>query len=145
MTTTSAYSFINVSATVDGQQVQGTWDGDDALIVTQGADAGTGIVGADGSGIFSISADKSASISIKLMHTSPTHRLLSQKLKRQQALGGMASAFPFSFIDASSGEGGSADKCFIRTRPTDSKGKAAVVREWVLWTADWNAEIPNNG
>jgi hypothetical protein len=135
MTTTSAYSFINVSATVDGQQVQGTWDGDDALIVTQGADAG----------IFSISADKSASISIKLMHTSPTHRLLSQKLKRQQALGGMASAFPFSFIDASSGEGGSADKCFIRTRPTDSKGKAAVVREWVLWTADWNAEIPNNG
>ncbi|MEH7876964.1 phage protein [Rhizobium laguerreae] len=145
MGNSTAYSFINVSATLDGQTVQGLWDGDDAIVVTQGADAGTGIVGADGSGIFSISADKSAQISVKLQHTSPTHRLLMQKHKRQQALGSVVAAFPFSFIDVGSNEGGSSDRVFIMTKPTDSKGKNAVVREWVLWTADWNAEIPNNG
>ncbi|MGV1985587.1 phage structural protein [Agrobacterium sp. 22-221-1] len=143
MANTSAYSMVNVTGTVDGQQIQGLWDGDDAIIVTQSSDKGTGLIGADGSGIFSISANKAASISIKLQHTSATHRLLMQKLKRQQALGGTAAAFPFAFIDNASGEGGSADKCYIQTAPADSKGVNATVREWVLWTSEWNPEIPN--
>lgn len=143
MAISSAYSFANVSATLDGRQVQGAWDGDDAIVVSPGADRGTGLIGADGSGIFSISADKSATISIKLMHTSPTHRLLMQKMKRQQALGAGASSFPFQFMDTASGEGGSADKCFIMTAPADSKGKNAVVREWVLWAVEYNPEVPN--
>lgn len=145
MGTSTAYSFVNVSATLDGQKVQGLWDGDDAIVVTQGADAGSGLVGADGSSIFSISADNSAQISVKLQHTSPTHRLLHQKLKRQKALGSTAAAFPFSFIDSGTNEGGSSDRVFIMTPPADSKGKNAVVREWVLWTGDWNAEVPDNG
>lgn len=143
MATTSAYSMVNVTATVDGQQVQGLWDGDDAIIVTQSSDKGTGLIGADGSGIFSISANKAASISIKLQHTSPTHRLLSQKMKRQQALGGTAAAFPFALMDAASGEGGSADKCYIQAAPADSKGVNATVREWILWTSEWTPEVPN--
>jgi hypothetical protein len=144
MGNSTAYSFVNVSATLDGQTVQGLWDGDDAIVVTDGAAAGSGIVGADGSGIFSISADQSAQISVKLQHTSPTHRLLHQKLKRQRALGSVAAAFPFSFIDTGSNEGGSSDRVFIQTPPADSKGKNAVVREWVLWTAQWSKEIPDN-
>ncbi len=142
MANSTAYSMVNVSATLDGQTVQGLWDGDDAIVVTQGAAAGSGLVGADGSSIFSISADKSAQISLKLQHTSPTHRLLHQKLKRQKALGSVAAAFPFSFIDVGSNEGGSSDRVFVMTAPNDSKGKAAVVREWVLWAGEWNSEIP---
>lgn len=145
MGNSTAYSMVNVSATLDGQKVQGLWDGDDAIVVTQGADAGSGLVGADGSSIFSISADNSAQISVKLQHTSPTHRLLHQKWKRQKALGSTAAAFPFSLIDNGTNEGGSADRVFIMTAPADSKGKNAVVREWVLWTGDWNTEIPDNG
>jgi len=145
MANSTAYSMVNVSATLDGQTVQGLWDGDDAIVVTRGADVGSGLVGADGSSIFSITADKSAQISIKLQHTSPTHRLLHQKLKRQQALGSVAAAFPFSFIDIGSNEGGSSDRVFVMTAPADSKGKNAVVREWVLWAGEWNAEIPSNG
>ena len=143
MPQTSAYGMQNVSASVDGQKVVGLWDGDDPISVAPAADKGTGLVGADGAGIFSVSANRGATITIRLQHTSPTHRLLSQKLKRQQALASMAAAFPFSFMDAGSGEGGSADKCFIQTAPTDQKGVNAVMREWVLWTADWNPEIPN--
>ena len=64
MPKTSAYSYINVAATLDRRDIKALWDGDDAIVVTQGADAGTGLIGADGSGIFSISADRSATISI---------------------------------------------------------------------------------
>lgn len=143
MATTTAYSMINVVATVDGQRVIGLWDGDDAIAVSNGTDIGTGLIGADGSGIFSQSADRSATISLKLQHTSPTHRLLSQKLKRQRALGVVSTAFPFSVVDAASNEGGVADKCFIQQAPADNKGTNANVREWLLWTAQWNPEIPN--
>ena len=143
MAKTSAYSMINVSATLDRRDVKGLWDGDDAIVVTQGSDVGTGLVGADGSSIFSISADQSAQISIKLQHTSPTHRFLSQKLKQHRARGANATTFSFSIKDKVSGEGGTADKCYIMTAPEDSKGVNATVREWVLWTGDWNPEIPN--
>ena len=143
MAKTSAYSYINVSATLDRRDVKSLWDGDDAIVVTQGADAGTGLIGADGSGIFSISADRSATISVKLQHTSPTHELLHKKWKAQRARGANASSFSFVVKDKVSGEGGTADKCYIQAAPEDSKGKNATVRAWVLWTAEWSPEVPN--
>lgn len=139
----SAYSFANVSATIDRREVVAPWDGDDAIVVAQGADAGTGLVGADGSSIFSITTDRSATITIRLMHTSPTHRLLHQKWEAQRARGAAFRSFPFAMKDRVSGEGGTASNCYVMTAPSDSKGKAAAVREWVLWTGEWKPEIPN--
>jgi len=143
MALSSAYSFKNCSVTIDGQLVIGLWDGDDVVSVAPSADKGTGLVGADGSGIFSVSANAAASITVRLMHTSPAHRLLSEKLILQQQAGGAATAFPFSVIDTVSGEGGTAEACYIQTAPTDSKGTNATVREWVLWTVEYRPEIPN--
>ena len=85
MAQTSAYSMLNVTVTLDGLAVRGLFDGDDAITVTQGADVGTMLVGADGSSLFSQTADRSAQISIKLQHTSPTHRQLIQRWKQQRA------------------------------------------------------------
>lgn len=138
---TSAYSMLAVAATLDGLQVQGLWDGDDAITVTEGADVGTGLVGADGSSIFSQSADNSATISLKLQHTSPTHRQLVQKWLQQRA--GRVIGFPFALKETLSGGGGVADQVFIRTAPVHNEGKAASVREWVLWSGDWRPEVPN--
>lgn len=143
MALTSAYGFVNTANTVDGQIIQGLWDGDDAISIAPIADKGTMLIGADGSALFSVSANRGATITLRLQHTSPTHRLLQQKLKRQQALASPATAFPVTAYDTSSGEGGTADKCFIQTAPTDTKGVNATVREWVLVTGEFNAEIPN--
>lgn len=143
MALTSAYGFVNTANTVDGQIIQGLWDGDDAISIAPIADKGTMLIGADGSALFSVSANRGATITLRLQHTSPTHRLLQQKLKRQQALASPAVAFPVTAYDTSSGEGGTADKCFIQTAPTDTKGANATVREWVLVTGEFNAEIPN--
>lgn len=142
MANSTAYSYLNVAATLDGQLIHGLWEGDDAIVVSRLADVGTGLIGADGSGIFSGSANRGATITIRVQHTSPTHRLLMQKLKRQRSLGAAASSFPFTIFDSVSGEGGVADRCYVQTAPDDSKGVNATVREWVLWTAEFREEVP---
>lgn len=141
MAISTAYTMLNVAATVDGLLVQGVWDGDDAIVVEQGADVGAMLIGADGSGIFSQSADASARITIRLMHTSPTHAQLNRKWQQQRA--GRLLPFPVDIKDKNSGEGGTADRCFIMQAPTDQKGKNASVRAWVLVTQEWKPSIPN--
>lgn len=135
MVMTTAYSMINVVAVVDGLPVLGLFDGDNAIQVSQGSDAGTMLVGADGSSLFSQSSDRSAQITIRLQHTSPTHRQMIEKWKAQRA--GRIVGFPFSVIDGLSLEGGNADKCFIMKPSDDTKGKNASVREWIIVTGDW--------
>ncbi|GFO81223.1 MAG: hypothetical protein A49_08500 [Methyloceanibacter sp.] len=141
MAKTTAYSMINVQATLDGIAVRGFWDGDDAMTVTV-ADVGEMLVGAGGDSIFSQSADQSAEITIRLQHTSKTHEQLVKKWKQQRA--GRLNGFPFDFIDKDSGEGGTADKCFISKAPDDQKGQNATVREWTLVTGDYEPLTPNN-
>lgn len=141
MPQTTAYSMLNVTATLDGRTVLGLFDGDNALQVSQGVDVGTMLVGADGSSLFSQTADRSAQITLRLQHTSPTHRQLVQKWKAQRA--GRLVGFPFDFIDSMSNEGGSADKCYVMRAPDDSKGNNATVREWVIVTGDWTPSVPD--
>lgn len=142
MTKSSAYSAKNVATTIDGQNVLGLWDGDDAVSVAPLEDTGTMLVGVDGSSIFSQSANDGATITIRLQHASPAHRLLHQRWARQKARGVRVTGFPVSVIDVDSGEGGSTDQAFIQAGPTDAKGKNAAVREWVLVTGQWKSEVP---
>lgn len=142
MSKSSAYSMKNVSGTVDGQTIIGTWDGDDAIVIAPLTDTGTMLVGADGSSIFSQSANEGATITVRLQHTSPTHRLLHQRWARQKARGVRVRGFPVAVIDVDSGEGGSSDDVYIQAAPTDQKGANAVMREWVLVTGKWTPTIP---
>lgn len=143
MPKSSAYSMKNVAITIDGQAVLGLWDGDDSVQVAPIVEVGTLMVGADGSSIFSQHANEGATITLRLQHTSPTHRLLHQRLARQRAKGIKLNGFPLSIIDVDSNEGGSTDQAFIGTAPTDGKGVNAAAREWVLVTGQWKPEIPN--
>lgn len=138
----SAYSIKNAVVTINGQAVNGLWDGDDPVSIAPLADNGVMMVGADGSSIFSQSANEAATITLKLQHTSPTHRLLHQILARQRAKGIRLSGFPITVVDIDSNEGGSTDQAFIQQMPTDQKGNAATEREWILVTGEWKPEIP---
>jgi Bacteriophage KPP10, Structural protein ORF10 len=142
MAKSSAYSIKNVAITMDGQNVTGLWDGDDAVQVAPVVDVGTLMIGADGSSIFSQHANEGATITLRLQHTSPAHRLLHQHLARQRAKGIRMVGFPISIIDIDSGEGGSTDQCFIQQMPTDGKGVNAAAREWVLVAGQWKPEVP---
>lgn len=143
MAKSSSYSMKNVTAMLDGQRVQGLFDGDDAISVEPVEDLGTLLVGADGDSLFSHRAGTPHTITIRLQHTSPTHRLLHQKWAMQRATGNRVTAFPFTVNDVDSGEGGAADQCFVQSAPSDQKGVNAASREWVLVTGEWIPNIPN--
>ena len=136
---TIAYSMLNVTATLDGRRVVGLMDGDNAIQVAPGVDAGTMLVGADGTYIFSQTADRSATITLRLKHNSPTHRQLIEKWRAQRA--GRLVGFVFDLVDNASNEGGTAADCFIQTPSDDMKGNEATVREWVLVSGDWTPNI----
>jgi hypothetical protein len=137
----SSYTAINLAVSLDGVAVIGLFDGDNAIQVDQSVDAGTGLVGVQGDSIFSQTADKSAAVTLRLMHTSPTHRQLMQKWQAQQA--GVLRAFPFDHQDTASGEGGAGDEFYVQRAPSDTKGTNATVREWVIWTGHYKPNIPN--
>lgn len=141
MPKTSSYTAINLAVSLDGVAVIGLFDGDNAIQVDQNVDAGVGLVGVQGDSIFSQTADRSASVTLRLMHTSPTHRQLMQKWQAQQA--GILRPFAFDHMDSASGEGGSGDEFYVMRAPSDTKGTNATVREWVLWTGDYKSNIPN--
>jgi hypothetical protein len=136
MAQTTAYAFADVICTLNQRQVLGFWEGDDCVAISESEDAGQGVVGADGSSIFSQFAGKGAQISLKLQHTSATHRYLTDLLQAQRE--GSLDGIPFTVQERRSGEGGSADRCFILQAPALNKGKAADVREWVLWTGSFD-------
>lgn len=137
----STYSALNLMAVLDGVGVQGLADGDNSIQVDQNVDAGTGLVGVQGDAIFSQTADRAASVTLRLQHTSDTHRQLVQKWKQQRA--GRLIGFPFDHMDTDSNEGGAGDKFFIMRAPVDTKGMNATVREWVIWTGDYTPHVPN--
>lgn len=139
---TAIYSALNVVGTIDGLRIVGLWDGDDAIVVEPVADKGALMTGADGESIFSQSANRSARITIRLMHTSATHRTMLQKLAVQEA--GRLDGFKLSLFDNRSGEGGATDQAFIEKAPNDQKGVNAANREWVLVCGQWNREIPRS-
>lgn len=144
MPISSAYSMIHVANTVDGLEVRGLWDGDDSVTIAPMADSGTMLVGSKGDSLFSGSANKGATITLRLMHTSPTHRQLERLEVAQNTPGGLTNGFRVTATDTSSGESGVADKCYVQSRPTRSYGNNATVREWVIVTGEWQPTIPAN-
>lgn len=135
------HSMLNIVATLDGRRVIGLMDGDNAIQITPGADVGTVLIGADGTGLFSQSADKSATIVLRLKPNSPTHRQLTEKWKAQRA--GRVVGFPFDKIDMASNEGGTGVNCFVSKAPEDVSGDKATVREWTLGCLDWTPSVPD--
>jgi len=142
MAKATGYSFKNVAVVVDGQAATGFWDGDDAFVAAPVDDIGSLVTGANGDGIFSQRAGTPHTLTLRLMHTSPTHKLLMQKWARQRAPGIRVTPFPVSKMDVDSGEGGATAHAFIQAAPTDGSGVNATVREWVLVTPDWEPYIP---
>lgn len=144
MPISSAYSMVHVANTIDGVEVRGLWDGDDAVSVAPLTSSGTMLIGAKGDSLFSGSANRGATITIQLMHTSPTHRQLERLEVAQNTPGGLTNGFKVTVTDTSSGESGVADKCYIQDRPTRGYGNNATVRTWVIVTGEWEPAIPTN-
>ena len=80
------YGFGNVTAVFDAEhEATGFGDGDDVISAERSVDGATHVVGADGSMVVNVSADKSGVVTFKLLRTSSTNKYLSQRYALQEA------------------------------------------------------------
>jgi hypothetical protein len=129
------YSFMNVVATVDGRQVIGFWEGDDAVVVERQTDLGTALTGADGASVVSITADQTATVTLKLQANSAMNGYLEQRVKAMRM--GSPKVLTIGIVDTGTGEGGGCSSAVIIKEPSKSYGAQATEREWVIFCNCW--------
>lgn len=134
-TTLTLYSFLNVKATINGRDVTGLWEGDDAIEIEERSQVANDLVGADGAAIVSVTADQSAIVRIRLQPNSPIHRWLDERYRVLKQ--GRLEPMSFSVRDTGNGEGGSSAQVVIRSMATKQFGVNASVREWELYCQGW--------
>lgn len=86
----NVYSFLDVNAAIVGPGGafsigNGASTSDEGITITPTGEIGTMQVGSDGNGQHSLHADKSGKISVHLLKTSPTNKLLSMMYNFQTA------------------------------------------------------------
>jgi len=133
--TTTTFSFEHVAISINGVPVSCFWEGDDVVTVTPHADTITPMIGAGGCPLISVSTDRAAIIALKLQHTSPSHKFLTE-LHQQMRLGNITT-FVFSVVDTQSFEGGVAKDCLLMAKPVRTYGANATQREWRIFAGEW--------
>lgn len=129
------YSFALVAVTIDGALIQGFAEGDDAVVIEPFKDAGTPVVGADGTAIVSLSASEAAYFRIKVYPLAPINRVLENKMKRYSA--GIVAPMTIGFVDTTTGERASCTNAIITKRPSINHGENVSEREWEIFCPCW--------
>lgn len=99
-------------------------------------------VGADGLAVSAKLADRSATVTLKLMAKSKSHRqMLALYLLDANTPGG-AGVGNFELNDVVNGVVESSERCWIQTRPTFEVGPEEGEVEWKLLIGHWDTTFP---
>lgn len=128
------YSFQNTVVLVNGVEITGYSEGDDVIRINRRSDSASDKMGADGSMMVSISADKSGEITFKLQQTSGSNKYLMSLCALQE--GGAKTFVPVNVLfqdtyrqDLATGTVG-----YIKRPPELSRGHQAGDQEWTIVT-----------
>lgn len=131
------FSFTNVAFSIDGSLVNGWDEGDDCLTIEPTTELGTAKVGADGTSIVSITADQSATLTLRLLPVSPFNAYLRSKVSRMRSGAITNLTFPVGFTDLSSRESAGCTNAIITQIPTDTRGAMVNSLEWKIFCPCW--------
>lgn len=124
------YSFLNISMLVQGLELTGWPEGDDAIIADRITDSASHIIGIDGTMTVNLSLDLSGTIVFKLMQNSDSNALLTGLITAQEN-----GLFVPVFVQAKNTQGGefiSGTKGYIpKPGPLQFGGKLQPV-EWTI-------------
>lgn len=131
------YSFSAVAFSIDGRMVTGFAEDEDCILIEPTTELGSPKVGADGGSVVSITADQSASVTIKLLPNSPFNAYLNQKVQRMRSGALTNIAFPIGFTDLSNRETGGCTNAVITKVPSPTRGPTASTQEWRFFCPCW--------
>jgi len=126
------YSFLNSLLLVNGVEISGFGEGDDAITMERNNDSASHKVGADGEMTVSISADRTGRLAFNLMQTSDSNTYLSALINAQEN-----DAFVPIFVQYKDTRGKdivSATQGYLTRPATMTRGANANEQEWVIVT-----------
>lgn len=139
----ATYSFLDVNVTLVGPGISVNL-GNGASVAAEGitiepmTDQSTLLIGADGNGVHSLSADKSSTVTVRLLKTSPVNRQLAQAYELQTSQLGSAShgANVIQVRNAQTGDYVVLSEVAFARRPALTYAQEAGINEWVFHAID---------
>lgn len=131
----NTYSFLECVATLVGpggviSLGQGSGAAEEGISIDPTAEIGTMTIGADGTGMHSLHADKSGKITVRLLKTSPTNALLSALYALQTASAAMYGRNTLTIVDSLRGDVITAQQVGFAKAPPLSYAKDGGLVEW---------------
>ena len=130
----TSYSAQNVTVTFLGKVISGFTEGDDVIQVERNKPTMTQVVGVQGDGVYSQTADKSGRVTLKLLQGCEENSFLSGKLQASE-LGGIVSG-ELIITEFGNDAKVTARKCVIEGMPKFQRGEGGNVTEWTFLSAD---------
>jgi hypothetical protein len=133
------YSFKDVQCAITGpggviNLGAGAGPADEGITFESSGDIDTMTIGADGSGMHSLSADKSGRVIVRLLKTSPTNALLSLMYAFQTSSAAQHGQNTIALVDSNRGDAVTCRQVAFAKAPPLAYGKEAGILEW-----DFNA------
>lgn len=124
------YSFLDTVMLVNGNEITGWAEGDDAINIARREDSASDMVGADGEMAVALSANRSGELTIRLKQTAASNAYLSSLVAAMEN-GAFVPVF-VQFKDTRGNDLGSGTQGYIR-RPADmQRGTGINTQEWVI-------------
>lgn len=141
---TNTYSFISVSASITGPNgsfslSNGNTEG--GITASFRAAKNTLTIGADGSGMNSLHADNSGTLTVRLLKTSPTNALLSTMYDADRLDPTTWGKNVITVRDINLGDIVSADGCAFQKHPDVTYDKEGPALEWVFDVANLDPNL----
>ena len=129
------YSFLEINAALVGpggviNLGNGAGAAEEGITIEPASDINTMTIGADGSGMHSLHADKSGTITVRLLKTSPINAQLMAMYSFQTAAATSHGQNTITLNDAARGDVVVAQQCAFAKAPSLSYGKEAGFNEW---------------
>lgn len=124
------YSFLNTLLLVNGVEITGFDEGDDVIQLDRINDSAAHTIGTDGEMTVSISADRSGTVTFRLMQTSDSNAYLSGLINAQEN-GAFVPIF-VQFKDTKGNDLGSGTQGYINRPAGMTRGTNAQPQEWVI-------------
>ncbi|MFJ7312520.1 phage structural protein [Pseudomonas sp. NPDC098747] len=133
----SSYSFLDVVATLVGAGAiidlgAGSANAEEGITISAAGDKNTMTIGADGEGMHSLHADKSGTVTLRFLKTSPQNAKLMLLYDAQSLSSTLWGMNVITIFNSASKDTTVCRKCAFKKRPDLSYKKDGDIIEWVF-------------
>ncbi|MBO2926652.1 phage structural protein [Metapseudomonas otitidis] len=131
------YSFLDVNATLVGAGAvldlgAGSGNSEEGITITPAGDKNTMMIGADGEGMHSLRGDKSGTVTLRFLKTSPKNAQLMALYDAQSLSSAAWGQNLITVTHSVSGDVTTCRSCAFKKRPDLSYKKDGDIVEWVF-------------